>query len=286
MHIATAPMQKKKFINEADFKRLSNFVTSNYGIKLPSQKKTMVEGRLQKRLKIRTMDSFKEYIDLALSDADPQETKEMINAISTNKTDFFRESSHFDFLTNVILQETENTFSNKGLKIWSAASSSGEEIYTLAMVMEEHFRLSNQKRFDYSILGTDISANVLRKAKAGVYQSSRLDQLPIDLKQRYFLQGKDAKQDEVRVKPFLRNKTKFGRLNLMNSTYHMDESFDMIFCRNVLIYFERQTQINVVRKLRDRLKIGGYLFLGHSESLFGKTSDLRQIKPTIYTRER
>lgn len=272
----------RKSMTQEEFDRLSAFVTANYGIKLPDHKKVMVEGRLQRRLKALNQESFGQYIDLVLGEEETEEMIEMVNAISTNKTDFFREPVHFDFLNDVVLPEHHSQVKSRDMKIWSAAASTGEEIYTIAMVIEEYFREQQASGFGYSILGTDISVEVLRKAISAVYHLARLGSMPLSLRQRYFLKSKEPKKQLVRVKPELRSKTKFGRLNLMDDAYPVDECFDVIFCRNVLIYFDRPTQAMVVKKLSEKLAPGGYLFLGHSESLFGKNADLVQIKPTIY----
>lgn len=275
-------VQTRKSLSAKEFAKLSDFITSNYGIKLPEHKKIMVEGRLHKRLKALNMDSFGEYIDLVLGDEETEEVINMINAVSTNKTDFFREPSHFEYMTDKILPELFARPGRDEIKVWSSAASTGEEIYTIAMVIEEFMRNSGMAKKQYSILGTDISVDVLRAAINGVYHINRIAGVSLDLKRKYFLKNKDPKKPTVRIKPELRQKTSFGRLNLMDEDYSLEGGYDIIFCRNVLIYFDRANQEKVINRLGRKLKPGGYLFVGHSESLFDKGTDFQLIKPTIY----
>lgn len=271
----------KQRMTDAEFKKISEFITSEYGIKLPDFKKTMVEGRLHKRLRTTGIRSFKEYIDLVFSDTGKSELLEMVDAISTNKTDFFRESTHFDFLSNKLLPEISSN-NQRHLKIWSSAASSGEEIYTIAIVLEEYLAQSNSSRIDYSILGTDISVDKLKAAVSAVYHNDRIKDIPTALRDKYFLKSKDNNKKEVRVIPSLRSKAEFRRQNLMDARYSVDSDFDIIFCRNVLIYFDKELQERVINKLCDKLKVGGYFFLGHSESIIGKSVPLKQVMPTVY----
>jgi chemotaxis protein methyltransferase CheR len=267
-------------MTDQEFYRLSQFIYNGYGIKLNSIKKTMLEGRLQKRLKENNMTNFKEYIDYIFSpEGTDKEVIHMIDVVSTNKTDFFREAIHFNFMSNVILPEFVEAQKNH-LKIWSAAASSGEELYTIAMVISEF--LEKQDSFDYSVLGTDISLRILEKAALAIYPKDRIDKIPATLKSKYFLKSKNTVQPTVRVVGELRNKTRYQRLNLMDNSYNVPNDFDIIFCRNVLIYFDRVTQEKVINKLCQKLKKGGYLFLGHSESITGLNMPLKQIKPTIF----
>jgi len=272
-------------MSDEEFKKLSSFVTTNYGIKLPPIKKIMVEGRLQKRLKATQISSFEKYIAHVFSEEGSAEMVHMIDAISTNKTDFFRESSHFELLTEVLIPKYLEINRSKNITIWSAAASTGEEIYTLAMVLEE-FNASRDysDRVDYRIFGTDISVEAIKAANAAVYSFDRIKDIPVALRNKYFLRSKDRKANQVRVIPTLRNKVSFSRLNLMDINYAIDTSFDILFCRNVLIYFDKEIQEKVINKLCQKLKTGGYFFLGHSESIIGKKVPLKQIKPTVYER--
>jgi len=276
-------INEKERISDEEFQRLSVFVTKNYGIKLPQIKKIMVEGRLQKRLRITQTNNFRNYLALIFSDEGKAEIVHMIDAISTNKTDFFREPSHFELLTDHLLPNYLSKNQKKQISIWSAASSTGEEIYTLAMSIEE---LNESRDFsdkiDYKILGTDISVEAIKTAVSAVYNQDRIKDLPVALRNKYFLRSKDREAKQVRVISGLRNKTTFQRLNLMDSQYAVSGEFDVVFCRNVLIYFDKITQEAVINKLCQKLKKGGYFFLGHSESIIGKEVPLKQLKPTVY----
>jgi chemotaxis protein methyltransferase CheR len=282
--LQNARIPDKNRLSDEEFGRISAYVTRNYGIKLPPEKKIMVEGRLQKRLRATSMPDFKSYVDYVLSEKGEVELFAMIDAISTNKTDFFRESSHFDYLRDVFLPQWVASHPHRVLNIWSAASSSGEECYTIAMVIEEFNRINNV-RVEYNILGTDISREILRKAVTAVYATERIKDVPLELRNRYFLRSKNRDNDTVRVIPRLRARCKYGRLNLMDPDYKLNDTFDLIFCRNVLIYFDQYNQEQVINKLCSRLKPDGYFFLGHSESILGKNVPLLQLKPTIYKRK-
>ena len=271
-----------KELSDVDFNRLSEFIYTNYGIKLPPVKKIMLQSRLQARLKANDMDSFKVYTDYVLSGKGGEhEIVSMIDLVSTNKTDFYRESAHFDFMKDVILPEHNDLFSERMFKVWSSASSSGEEIYTIAIVISEF--LEGKRKFDYQILGTDISTRILDKARKAIYGMERVDVIPLAQKRKYLLKSKDTANPQVRIVPALRAHTSFQRLNLMDEVYKdVPSDFDLIFCRNVLIYFDRPTQEKVIQKLCRHLRLGGYFFLGHSESISGYDVPLKQIKPTIF----
>jgi len=267
-----------------EFRKLSRFITEHAGIKMPEAKKVMLQSRLQKRLRYLNMNNFKEYVDYVFSeDGIHNELIHMLDVVSTNKTDFFREPVHFEFLEKNLLPEYINQFSSgRPLKIWSAGCSSGEEVYTIAITLSE-FR-KDYPGLDYSILGTDISTDILRKAVNAIYKEEKINNVPIDLKKKYFLKSKDRSKKLVRVVPELRQKANYARMNLMDSSYDLKDTFDVIFCRNVLIYFNRDIQEAVINKLTRRLRSGGYFFIGHSESIMGMDVPLKQIKPTIFQR--
>ena len=240
----------------------------------------MLESRLQKRLRILGLVNFKEYIHyISSKEGIEQELIHMIDVVTTNKTDFFREPHHFNFLTQTILPQLLQEGKNK-VNIWSAACSSGEEPYTLAMVME--FFSESQNRFDYGIFASDISTQVLQKAAMAVYPLPHVACVPSEIKGKYLLKSKDKLKPTVLIVPGLRKKVRFERINLMDAVLPIDEVFDIIFCRNVLIYFDRQTQQEVLRKLTGKLRKGGYLFIGHSESLFQHNLPIEQVIPTVY----
>lgn len=250
---------------------------------MPEVKKTMLQGRLQKRLKALGMSNFEDYINFVFSKQGTDEIVHMIDCVSTNKTDFFREPAHFDFLSETglpsLIQSKKYAHT---LNIWSAGSSSGEEVYTLAIVLNE-FKEKNPQ-FDFTILGTDISSRVLNAAATGIYREEKVNTIPMSIKRKYFLRSKDRENPTVRIVSELRQKTRFHRLNFMDNSYDIRETFDIIFCRNVLIYFDRETQEKVINKLCQHLAPGGYFFLGHSESITNFNVPLRQVKPTIFTK--
>jgi chemotaxis protein methyltransferase CheR len=274
----------KAVMSNEDFKKLSSFIYQEYGIKMPEVKKTMLQSRLHKRLRELNMTSFKDYVNYVFSKEGQQsEIIHMIDMVSTNKTDFFREPVHFDFLHSNVLPELTSQ-SNRFLKLWSAGCSSGEEPYTIAMSISEYMLQNPLHTFDYSIFATDISTRVLRSAADAIYKEARVDLLPLTLKKRYLLKSKDHTNPTVRIIPELRNKVSFQRLNFMDSNYNVSDNFDIIFCRNVLIYFDRETQEKVINRLCAKLKPNGYFFLGHSESITNFNVPLKQIKPTIFRR--
>lgn len=272
----------KARMTENDFDRLSRFVFQQSGIKMPPIKKIMLQSRLQKRLRSLRITSFKDYADYVFSaEGQKNEIVHMLDVVSTNKTDFYREPVHFDFLKDEILPKFLYS-NNSEFKAWSAGCSSGEEPYTIAITLNE-FKSNNQK-FNYSILGTDISFQILQNAVRAVYGEGRISNIPLHIKKRYFLKSKDRENKTVRITKELRSLIRFQRLNFMDEKYNIAEEFDVIFCRNVLIYFDKETQEKVIKRLCKKLKSGGYLFIGHSESILGMNLPLQQIMPTIYKR--
>jgi chemotaxis protein methyltransferase CheR len=272
----------KTRLTEEEFERLSSFIYRETGIKMPPVKITMLQSRLQKRLRHLNIRSFKEYIDYVFGEkGGDSEIIHMIDVVSTNKTDFFREPMHFDYLSCHILPEQAELVRGRPLRIWSAGCSSGEEAFTLAMVLSE-YNSENKYKIDFSILGTDISTDILQKAVNGVYKEDRIAGISTGLRKKYFLKSKDPKNRTVRIVPELRNKVLWKRLNFMESYYDLKEKYDIVFCRNVLIYFDRQTQEYVINKICMHLRKGGYFFLGHSESIMGMDLPLEALKPTIY----
>ncbi|MCE2712495.1 MAG: protein-glutamate O-methyltransferase CheR [Cryomorphaceae bacterium] len=269
-------------LSDKDFDRLSQFIYTYYGIKLPLNKKIMLQSRLKARLKENGIATFKEYCDFVLSGKGGEnEIIHMIDVVSTNKTDFYREAIHFDFMKQVALPEMILRHGIQHLKVWSSACSSGEEPYTLTFVLSE-FREQNPQ-FDFSILGTDISTRILEKARTAIYPTDRVDVVPLAEKKKYLLRSKDQENPMIRIIPELRAKTRYARLNLIDDVYTgIPKDFDLLFCRNVLIYFDRPTQEKVINKLCTHLKTGGYFFLGHSESISAMDVPLKQIKPTIF----
>lgn len=268
-------------LSNDDFNRLSKFIFEQIGIKMPPTKKVMLQGRLQKRLKELGIADFKTYIDYVFSNEGKNEIIHMFDAVSTNKTDFFRESNHFDFMSNNVLPEFYSQNKAGTIKIWSAACSSGEEPYTIAITLAEF--IETHQNMNFSILGTDISTRILQMAHNAVYKEERVAVIPMAMKKKYLLKSKDRKNPTVKIKKELRNKIRFQRLNFMDNAYSsINETFDVVFCRNALIYFDRETQENVLNKLCGKLKQGGYLFIGHSESVMNMNLPIKQLKPTIF----
>ncbi|MET0364588.1 MAG: protein-glutamate O-methyltransferase CheR, partial [Sphingobium sp.] len=252
------------------------------GIKMPPTKLTMLEGRLRRRLRATGIASLDAYCTYVLSDeATPEERVHLINAVTTNKTDFFREPKHFDYLADTILPHYRAE-GRRSIRCWSAACSTGAEPYTLAMVLDDFAEQHGGP--DYDILATDLDTEVLATAVKGIYADEMLAPVPRDMRRRHVLVPRDDSRRDVRISPALRQKVGFGRLNLMDVRYSIGEPVDMIFCRNVLIYFDKPTQRAVVSRLCDNLKSGGYLFLGHSESIAGFELPLTPVANTVFRR--
>lgn len=268
-----------------EFRKISEFIQNNFGIKLPDQKRIMVQGRLHKRLASLEMISFGQYVSYLFSEEGMQkEIPVMVDLISTNKTNFFREAVHFNVLTDVVLQEFINSKSFSTLKVWSAGCSSGEEVYTLGIVINEFFQ--NNKGYQYRLFGTDISRRMLEKASKAIYDTRDVETIPFHLKKKYILKHKNKTIQKVRMAPELRNKADFAYLNFMDNEYEVNQMFDVVFCRNVLIYFEKKVQEEVIRKILKNTKPGGYLFLGHSESINDMNLPLEKISPTVFKKKK
>ena len=277
---------QKERLSERDFLRLSAFIHAECGIKISSGKKVMLEARFQKRLRTLGMKSFSEYCAFLFSpEGMANELHHMIDAVTTNKTDFFREPTHYDFLVEKVLPErmtTRGVGPGKKLTIWSAGCSTGEEPYTLAMVMNEFAKQWADFGFTWSILATDISTRVLEKAKQAVFDAERAVPIPDPLKRKYLLKSKDRDRGLVRIVPELRETVQFRRLNFMDNDFGLREMIEIIFCRNVIIYFDRPTQAKLLNKFCRQMVPGGYLFMGHSETLHGLDVPLVQVAPTVY----
>lgn len=271
-------------IEPQDFARLSALIADRCGIQLPASKRPMVEARLRKRLLQLGIPSFAEYVRL-LSDPVRREPElvPLTDALTTNKTDFLREPAHFTLLEQTILPQlyAAGIGHRKPLRVWSAAASTGEEPYTLAMVLDNWGR--SQRLFDFSVLGTDISTRVLAHARQATYDDTAIAPLPENWRRHYLLRARGAEAPApFRIAPEIRARVRFGQLNLMDADYGLPCEYHIIFCRNVMIYFNRDTQAEVARKLTANLADGGYLFVGHSESLQNFDLPLRAIAPSAY----
>jgi len=282
-------MEGLQALKQADFNRLSSFIESEYGIKMPSVKKTMLESRLLKRLRQLQISDYRDYCDYLFS---PQGRKEeiphFINKVTTNKTDFFREPNHFTYLSQSILpqllQGTNGT--RRQLRLWSAGCSSGEEAYTLAMVLMAYAEKHPEQPFDFTILATDISEDVLTMGKKAVYHSSRIEPVPMPLRKKYLLKSRDRSNPIVKIDPEIRKRVTFQKLNLMDRDFGLTPNIQIAFCRNVIIYFNKETQEAILNKIIKCLVPQGYLFQGHSESVQGMTLPLNPIYPTIFQKTR
>ncbi len=269
----------KAQLTQEEFDKLSRFIYKESGIKMPPVKKVMLQS-----LRELSLTNFKDYIDYVFSkEGLNNEIIHMLDVVSTNKTDFFREPIHFDYLSQTVLPEfVQQRNTSKSIKVWSAGCSSGEEPYTIAIVLADF--AEKNPGFDFSIIGTDISTQILQKAVDAVYKEDRVSIIPLETKKKYFLRSKDKTNPTVKVGPELRKKVRYGRLNFMDNYYDIPETFDIVFCRNVLIYFDRDTQEKVIQKLCEKLRPDGYFFLGHSESIMNMQVPLKQVKPTIFKR--
>ncbi len=266
-----------------DFEFLRDIVNRSTGIVVTDEKEDMFYSRLARRIRRLGLNDFKQYCDLIKNDEDGIETAMLANAITTNLTSFFREEHHFHFLSQTILPElVKTTATGRRLRIWSAGCSTGEEPHSIAVTICESELLTSG--WDVRILATDVNSEVLAQAAEGIYSQGRVEGIHQQRLQQWFLKGKGGRQGMVRVKPEVRRLIDFAELNLI-SAWSLPEPVDFVFCRNVIIYFNRQTKKILVDRIADNLKIGGYLFLGHSESLFMVSERFELITNTVYRKK-
>lgn len=274
---------QEETLSSRDFARLSEYVYAEAGIRLGPEKRTMLEARLRRRLRELGMESYRRYCAyLFAPEGQREETVRFLDAVTTNKTDFFREPKHFEFLTERALGEMTARAEGRPLLLWSAGCSSGEEPYTLAMVLSEY--AETHPGFRFSLLATDLSTQVLEKAQLGVYPAETVEPVPPALRRKYLLRSREPGSERVRIVPELRRLVEFRRLNFMDADYGIGVRVDAIFCRNVIIYFDRPTQERILGKLASCLAPGGYLFVGHSETLHEMQLPLRAVGPALYRR--
>lgn len=272
-------------LREEHFVKLSRLIEDHTGIKLPPIKRTMVEGRLRKRMRVLGLSTLQEY-GHAIFDHGKLEDEfiHLVDCVTTNKTDFFREPEHFDFLRERAIPEIlhHRGVGDRQLKLWSAAASIGAEAYTMAMVASDTIDPAKHR---ISILGTDISTETILQAQRAVYPTDMMAAVPEPMQKRFLMKARSATRREMRIVPELRRMVSFQHLNLMDETYPVDRNFDVIFCRNVLIYFSKPSQDAVLKRLCRHLRPSGFLILGHSESLAGASQEgMRQVAPTIFRR--
>lgn len=270
---------------DRDFRRFRDLIYEECGINLVTAKKTMLACRLRKRLRALGMDSFGQYYEYVSSEKGRIcERVHMLDAVSTNKTDFFRESKHFDFLMKEALPTLMHSGRwrpGKRITIWSAGCSSGEEPYTIAMVLADF--ASKNRTGEFSVLASDISTRVLEIAQKGIYPESAIEPVPPALKRSYLMRGKGSKKGFFRVVPELRDHVQFQYVNLNKGRdFGLRTPMDMIFCRNVIIYFDRETQRTLFEKFYAQLVPGGYLFIGHSETLQGINDRFEAVASACY----
>lgn len=269
-------------ISDAAYQFIAKRVYAHSRIQLGEGKQALVAGRLGKRLRQLGLDSFEAYCEFLESAQGPQEMGPLEDLISTNHTHFFREIQHLDFLRTHILGEwvSKTALRKEPFRLWSAACSSGEEPYTVAIVLAEYAR--TQSAFNWQIEASDISSRVLERAQQGIYPEERVKLPGPDLLARYFQMGTGTHAGFYRVKAALREAIKFHRLNLLQASYPVAPDQHVIFCRNVMIYFDTATQQELVTKLTSQLAPGGYFIVGHSESLLGVNHLLKTLRPGIY----
>jgi chemotaxis protein methyltransferase CheR len=267
-------------ITKQAYDRIRTLLYEESGISLGENKQSLVVSRLSTRLRELRLNSFDDYYERLATGDSAAECTRMLDLLSTNKTDFLREPKHFEFLREHILPGRER---EKQIRVWSSACSTGEEPYTIAMTLHES--VTSLAQWDFGILATDISTRALAHAAAGLYAEDRISTVPRHIARRHFLRGTGHNAGLVKVKPHLSEIIRFRRLNLMDDTFPIKSPLDLIFCRNVMIYFDRPTQERLIGKFSRYLKPGGYLFIGHSESLHWLSHNFRTVAPTIYQKE-
>lgn len=266
-----------------DFDFLRRLSNQRTGIVVTDDKFDMFYSRLARRVRALGLSSFADYCDYLEKPAHDKEIIELVNALTTNLTSFFRENHHFEYLAKEVLPDyAQRNRASRKLRIWSAGCSTGEEPYSLAMVLAEQANLL--RGWDVEILASDIDSNVLAQASAGIYPASRVENMPRERLRRFFQKGRGAQQGKARVRNDIRHYLRFEQINLMEKLGV--EAKDLIFCRNVIIYFDKETKIQLLNKFADSLVDGGYLFVGHSESLHQVTDRFRLIGNTVYRKVR
>jgi chemotaxis protein methyltransferase CheR len=265
------------------FARFAEFITRTLGIQMPESKHRLLENRLRGRIRQLGLDSLEAYEDhLFHSASAAEELVHFCDVVTTNKTDFFREPKHFDYLSGTVLPGLMEARPGQPARLWCAGCSSGQEAYTLAMVASEF--AEKNPGFEFSILGTDISTRVLQKAALAIYTEDVIEPVPMALRKKYLMRSRDRSRGLTRIRPELRQVVRFERLNFMDHDYGGRVSFDVIFFRNVMIYFDRATQEAVMGRLAKRLAPGGHLFIGMSESSVGMRVPLSAVGPSILRR--
>lgn len=265
-------------ITDDEFKILAQYIKEHSGIHLKDEKKTLLVGRLSNMLSELGMKDFMSYYNFLKNDEGGKEISRLIDKITTNHTYFMREAEHFSYFSDVVLPFWEEHAKNNDLRIWCAASSSGEEPYTLAMILEDYFQ-SKPVKWDKKLLATDLSLNVLNQAKQGIYSVERVSTLP-----KMWILNHFDRVDEYsyQIKGSLKNEVIYRRFNLMEPVFPFKRKFHVVFCRNVMIYFDNETKEALINRIYDQMEYGGFLFIGHSESINRERTKFKYIKPAVY----
>ena len=262
-------------LTDSEFHRLVDFMKSNYGINL-EKKRVLIEGRLSTIVRTKGFESYGDYLDYAFADPSGKETIALVNKLTTNHTFFLREPEHFEFMKTTVLPYIEKTVKDRDARIWCAASSTGQEPYTMAMIIDEYFG-ERKKDWDCKILATDIDTDVLTKARVGKYTAEMMKDVPEEWKRKYFIR---LDENTYQVTDKIRSEVVYKKFNLMDPIKYK-KPFDLISCRNVMIYFEPETKNQLIERFYDCTKDGGYLFIGHAENV-SKDTRYKYIKPAIY----
>lgn len=265
-------------INDTEFMNLVTYIKTNYGINL-IKKRTLIEGRLTNIIIEKGFDNFSDYLKLVYSDKSGKEMTTLINKLTTNHTFFMRESQHFDYLKETILPYLKETVKDNDIRLWCAGCSTGQEPYTLEMILRDYFG-DQPRNWDTTILATDISNRALELASKGIYTENDIEDIPKLWKINYF--NKLIGTDKLQIKPEIRNNIVFRSFNLMEKSFPFTKKFNVIFCRNVMIYFDQKTKEELVQKFYDATEPGGYLFIGLSESINRETMKYKYIMPAVY----
>ena len=265
-------------ISEKEFRQLSELIKEKYGINLKEEKKTFMIGRLHNLLTQMGFSTFSQYYNYLLIDKTGKAESVLLDKITTNHTFFMREADHFFYFRDEVLPRLKGVINIGDLRGWCAASSSGEEPYTIAMIINDFIK-SNKLDWDKKLLATDISLNVLETARAGIYSNEKVDTLPKYWQLSYF--QKYDSNNKI-LKDEIKNEVLFRRLNLMDEVFPFRKKLHFVFCRNVMIYFDIPTKEKLIKKIHGALETGGYLFIGHSESLGKDNPDFKYLCPSVY----
>lgn len=270
-------------LTDSEFNELVRIIYDKTRIQMSEHKRALVTSRISKRIRALNMSSFKEYIDY-LKGAPDEEVTNFINAVTTNKTDFFRENKHFEYMKTTFLPNWEKSYKEgkvNNLRIWSAACSTGEEPYTIAMTLHDYFG-ERFNHYDIKILASDIDTNVLSHACAGIYKEETVETIQTNTLKKYFLKGTGNNAGLYKVKNILQKCISFRQLNFKDEDFDIHTKFDLIFCRNVIIYFDKEFQKELFNKFYRYMKDDSYVFIGHSETLFGISDLFKYISSNIY----